>query len=138
MTQLNFKEELPSSCPPPGSVDEALENVCRMLFHSPEDDEKNYKSHAELGIRTNGATPCDARSCSLFRFGDVAKAAMKIGAFKKRKVAILNIPKGSGRHTTNTKNGHINFWMADHFHPQSCVVQICDGPFDVEQAVTNG
>lgn len=134
---LDFKEALPEQCPPSGAIDDALDGVCRFLPFSPPESSKNYQSHAELGKPTGNATECKARSCSLFRYSHVAKQAMKIGAFRKMKVAILNIPQGSGMHL-NGKNGHIDFWMAADFEPANSVAQLCDSADDLEQAVGDG
>lgn len=134
---LEYKEELPDECPPSYAVDEALENVCRFLAYSPPQSEKNFMSHAALGKRTGNASDCKARSCSLFKFNHVAKQAMKIGAFKNMKIAVLNIPEGAGVYT-NGKSGHIDFWMEKNFIPVSAVDHWCDCADDVEQAVNDG
>lgn len=135
MVDLNFKEFLPEQCPPFKAGDEALNNVCRFLPFSPPEDDGNYKSHAELGKKTGNASECRARSCSLFRFNHVVKQAMKIGAFKKMKVAVLNIPAGSGLHVDGGR--HIDFWMASDFEPANSIAHLCDGADEVEQALSD-
>jgi len=137
VNSLNYKEVLPDLCPPNEAKDIALNNVCRFLPFSPPDSDENYKSHAELGKRVGSATECKARSCSLFRYTDVAKQAMKIGFFRKMKVAVLNIPVGAGKHL-HGNNGHIDFWVYSNFKPANSVVHLCRCADDVEQAVENG
>jgi hypothetical protein len=134
---LDFKEKLPDDCPPEGAVYDALINVCRFLPFSPPKSDKNFQSHAALGKEIGNATECKATSCSLFKFSHIAKQAMKIGAFKNMKVAVLNIPKGAGAHV-NGKRGHISFWMEKDFLPVNAVDHWCDCADDVEQAVNDG
>lgn len=137
MNTLKFKEALPEQCPPGEAEDKALENVCRFLPFSPPESSENYKSHAELGKPTGSASECKARSCSLFHFNQAAKQAMKIAAFRRMKVAVLNIPEGAGMHLNGT-NGHIDFWMASHFKPATSVAHLCDSAEEIEAVVSNG
>lgn len=133
---LEFKEVLPDQCPPSGAIIEALGNVCRFLRFSPPESAKNYMSHAELGLKTGNASECDARSCSLFHFNNVARQAMKIPAFRNLKVAVLNVPKGAGAHVAGG-NGHVNFWMTKDFAHAKMVVHVCNHADEVIEALRN-
>jgi len=129
--KLEFKENLPEQCPPADASEAALESVCRFLFFSPPDAIENYASHIELGKPTGSAPECKARSCSLFKMSNAAKQAKKIGIFKNRKIAVLNIPEGCGAHS-NGKNGHIDFWQARNFSPSTAIVNVYDSTDDIE------
>jgi hypothetical protein len=107
------------------------------LLFNPEDSEQNYVSRAYLGKSPNGASECGERSCSLWTSAEAAKAAQKIGFFRTKKVAILNVPEGSGVHVI-AKTGHIDFWMYKDFNPLSSVWTVVERADDVERAVHDG
>lgn len=132
---MTYKEKLPHQCPPAHAQDVALKNICRFLPF-PEGDSRNFASHRELGKHTGNASECDARSLSL-QWPDAVPgllSAKKTAFFKKMKIALVSIPKGSGRSVDNNR-GHVHFWMFANHDPSQHVVSVCETVDEIEQAL---
>lgn len=132
-----FREDLPDQCPPKEAVDTSLNKVCRFYLF-PEGDPRNFYSHLKLGKNTGPATECRSRSISLFKHDCVPGflEAKKMAFFKKKKIGILDIPKGKSRSLEGGK-GHIDLWPLKDCDPEEHVIMVASTIEEIVEFVKN-
>lgn len=133
---MTYKEVLPDQCPPSNADESNLNKVCRFLLF-PDNDERNFHSHKKLGKKIGDACECRAASVSLFKHDCIPSvlSASKTALFKNKKICLLEIPAGSGRHIE--KKGHIDFWMYSEYDPKTSIVAILENADELSEAVEN-
>lgn len=125
---MQFKEELPASCPPPQAHNGGYASLVRFVRNMPP-VQSDFESHSKLGKqRPPTVPPCKWASCSLFQTRDAALAKFKLPRLRQlfSGVAIINIPENSGQSVA--KNGHVDFWMFSSFDPLNSVVDVEELP----------
>lgn len=89
-------------------------------------DGAHFSSKYKQGIPVaNGVDPCVWASCSIFT---KIKPLLSIKRLKAENpfLAKLAIPKGTGRHVSNSSRGHIDFWSYADNCLSKCVISVED------------
>lgn len=121
--QLNFKEELPESCPPSASIDVAITDAWRFVKILPASDEHFASFRALKRENKKKKDECGWASCSLFHPETRVQNLSKLQMFKIHKGMVkLEIPTGSGMSVIG-EDGHIHFWAYDTFSPTAHIVK---------------
>ena len=119
-----YLEILPHDCPPDDAADVELKKVYRILRGSTANIEA-FQSHAALKKpRPPAVCECRWHSCSLFECREKVQSIAKLPRFRQDdcRLAVLDIPRGSGR--SSIKNKHVDFWAYDKFNFLASIVSI--------------
>lgn len=125
-TAPQFREKLPSNCPPEASSPLKKQIVLRLV--GPGDvTEDDFKSHAALGYPCPKGNECEWAACSLFLNGigrDKLRSLVKFPRLKKKNaLAFLEINETAGVGVIS-KTKHISFWMFHNFKPLGNVKEV--------------
>jgi len=122
--QLGWAEPLPSGCPPVSASNPNGETFFRFFRATPLVDE-HFWSHDKLGKSTGNATPCRARSVSLYQPLEKAKELNKLARWKKHKIAQIKLPNGSGAiDRSDPVSGHVDWWPCAAFKPVASAAMV--------------
>lgn len=111
-----FREPLPSSCPPSSALVPSGLLVYRLVKSSPP-TAADFASHAELGIAPLGVDECRARSCSVFSSPEPLDRMRLLPKFRSHSVVVrLDLDELSGVVNRGHK-GHYDWWVFRSFDP---------------------
>lgn len=120
----DFKENLPSQCPPADAKSTEFPEVWRAVRNGVP-SEGDFLSHAALGKEnTKGTDACRFASCSFFSKREALLDIFKFPTVRSEcsHMVSLRIPENCGRHKKKRK--HVDFWAYQGFSFCGCVVRV--------------
>ena len=126
---MQYRESLPSDCPPPNAHGIMAGTVRYRLLETSAPRQEDFDSYAKRQGAVNrqiSRTPCEQSGVSLFVSQESARKLMTSPLNRNRRwqaVGELTLPAGAGKLSPVDSNEHQTWWPSQAFDPvRNCTV----------------